>query len=161
MEGEPCDVVPCSSVTVDSILRIGTAGAIWGLCAGPHDARKKGLAGSAQVAFVARSAGTFGVQYGKAHMYHLCSLFLFCFVLFFCLLCSERHWVEGLVAGICTLTHCGLQRYRGKSDWVNGVVAGAVAGGAIAAMTRSWTQVIPMACLVSAFKVATDYARAV
>ncbi|KAM1449578.1 hypothetical protein EV1_008285 [Malus domestica] len=130
MEGEPCDVVPCSSVTVDSILRIGTAGAIWGLCAGPHDARKQGLAGAAQVAFVARSAGTFGVQYG-------------------------------LVVGICTLTHCGLQRYRGKSDWVNGVVAGAVAGGAIAAMTRSWTQVIPMACLVSAFKVATDYARAV
>ncbi|XP_050109362.1 outer envelope pore protein 16-4, chloroplastic-like isoform X4 [Malus sylvestris] len=123
MEGEPCDVVPCSSVTVDSILRIGTAGAIWGLCAGPHDARKQGLAGAAQVAF--------------------------------------RHWVEGLVVGICTLTHCGLQRYRGKSDWVNGVVAGAVAGGAIAAMTRSWTQVIPMACLVSAFKVATDYARAV
>ncbi|CAN6558710.1 unnamed protein product [Malus baccata var. baccata] len=56
MEGEPCDVVPCSSVT---------AGAIWGLCAGPHDARKKGLAGAAQVAFVARSAGTFGVQYGE------------------------------------------------------------------------------------------------
>ncbi|KAB2605121.1 outer envelope pore protein 16-4 [Pyrus ussuriensis x Pyrus communis] len=130
MEGEPYDVVPCSSVTVDSILRIGTAGAIWGLCAGPHDARKQGLAGAAQVAFVARSAGRFGVQYG-------------------------------LVAGICTLTHCGLQRYRGKSDWVNGLVAGAVAGGAIAAMTRSWTQVIPMACLVSAFKVATDYARAV
>ncbi|XP_050109363.1 outer envelope pore protein 16-4, chloroplastic-like isoform X5 [Malus sylvestris] len=81
MEGEPCDVVPCSSVTVDSILRIGTAGAIWGLCAGPHDARKQGLAGAAQVAF--------------------------------------RHWVEGLVVGICTLTHCGLQRYRGKSDWVS------------------------------------------
>ncbi|KAM2353508.1 hypothetical protein ACFXTH_008069 [Malus domestica] len=130
MEGEPCDVVPCSSVTVDSTLRIGTAGAIWGLCAGPHDARKQGLAGAAQLAFVARSAGTFGVQYG-------------------------------LVAGICTLTHCGLQRYRGKSDWVNGLVAGVVAGGAIAAMTRRWTQVIPMACLVSAFQVATDYARAV
>ncbi|XP_050109364.1 uncharacterized protein LOC126588330 isoform X6 [Malus sylvestris] len=45
MEGEPCDVVPCSSVTVDSILRIGTAGAIWGLCAGPHDARKQGEVG--------------------------------------------------------------------------------------------------------------------
>ncbi|XP_068337597.1 outer envelope pore protein 16-4, chloroplastic-like [Pyrus communis] len=68
MEGEPYDVVPCSSVTVDSILCIGT---------------------------------------------------------------------------------------------VNGLVAGAVARGAIAAMTRSWMQVIPMACLVSAFKVATDYARAV
>ncbi|RXH84382.1 hypothetical protein DVH24_027281 [Malus domestica] len=52
----------------------------------------------------------------------------------------SMHWVEGLVAGICTLTHCGLQRYRGKSDWVNGLVAGVVAGGAIAAMTRSWTQ---------------------
>ncbi|KAB2616268.1 outer envelope pore protein 16-4 [Pyrus ussuriensis x Pyrus communis] len=89
-----------------------------------------GLTGAAQAAFVARSAGACGVQYG-------------------------------LVAGICTVTHCGLQRYRGKSDWVNGLVAGAVAGGAIAAMTRSWTQVIPMACLVSAFKVATDYARAI
>ncbi|ONH93934.1 hypothetical protein PRUPE_8G261600 [Prunus persica] len=106
MEGEPYDVVPCSSVAVDSILRIGTAGAIWGLCSAPHEARK-----------------------------------------------------QGLVAGICTATHCGLQRYRGKSDWVNGLIAGAVAGGAIAAMTRSWTQVVPMACLVSAFKVATDYAR--
>ncbi|XP_068311529.1 outer envelope pore protein 16-4, chloroplastic-like isoform X1 [Pyrus communis] len=130
MEGEPYDVVPCSSVAVDSILRIGTAGAIWGLCSGPHDARKQGLTGAAQAAFVARSAGACGVQYG-------------------------------LVAGICTVTHCGLQRYRGKSDWVNGLVAGAVAGGAIAAMTRSWTQVIPMACLVSAFKVASDYARAI
>ncbi|BFG43382.1 outer envelope pore protein 16-4 chloroplastic isoform X2 [Prunus yedoensis var. nudiflora] len=128
MEGEPYDVVPCSSVAVDSILRIGTAGAIWGLCSAPHEARKQGLAGVAQAAFVARSASSCGFQYG-------------------------------LVAGICTATHCGLQRYRGKSDWVNGLIAGAVAGGAIAAMTRSWTQVVPMACLVSAFKVATDYAR--
>ncbi|CAL9023948.1 unnamed protein product [Prunus brigantina] len=146
MEGEPYDVVPCSSVAVDSILRIGTAGAIWGLCSAPHEARKLGLGGVAQAAFVARSASSCGFQYG-------------------------------LVAGICTATHCGLQRYRGKSDWVsealvylernpclgiqfvNGLIAGAVAGGAIAAMTRSWTQVVPMACLVSAFKVATDYAR--
>ncbi|XP_050138400.1 outer envelope pore protein 16-4, chloroplastic-like isoform X3 [Malus sylvestris] len=88
MEGEPYDVVPCSSVAVDSILRIGTAGVIWGLCSGPHDARKQGLTGAAQAAFVARSAGACGVQYG-------------------------------LVAGICTVTHCGLQRYRGKSDWVS------------------------------------------
>ncbi|BBH10441.1 Mitochondrial import inner membrane translocase subunit Tim17/Tim22/Tim23 family protein [Prunus dulcis] len=40
--GEPYDVVPCSSVAVDSILRIGTAGAIWGLCSAPHEARKQG-----------------------------------------------------------------------------------------------------------------------
>ncbi|KAM1196634.1 hypothetical protein ACFX13_008435 [Malus domestica] len=42
MEGESYNVVPCSSVTIDSILHIKTAGAIWGLCAGPHDARKQG-----------------------------------------------------------------------------------------------------------------------
>lgn len=70
---EPQDVVPCSSLAVDSILRFGTvipnvtellqirsftvpntskltissygftqAGAIWGLCSGPYDARKLG-----------------------------------------------------------------------------------------------------------------------
>ncbi|XP_052187861.1 outer envelope pore protein 16-4, chloroplastic isoform X3 [Diospyros lotus] len=29
---------PCSSLAVDSILRIGTAGLIWGLCFGPYGA---------------------------------------------------------------------------------------------------------------------------
>ncbi|KAH0978253.1 hypothetical protein GBA52_027972 [Prunus armeniaca] len=127
MEGEPYDVVPCSSVAVDSILRIGTAGAIWGLCSAPHEARKQGK-----------------VQNFPSFSPKICRI--------------DFDFVR-LVAGICTATHCGLQRYRGKSDWVNGLIAGAVAGGAIAAMTRSWTQVVPMACLVSAFKVATDYAR--
>lgn len=74
MEEELIDAVPCSSLAVDAILRIGTvtkiylrfrninsikvspnaclleyniafyfqAGAIWGLCAGPQLARKRG-----------------------------------------------------------------------------------------------------------------------
>ncbi|XP_070664690.1 outer envelope pore protein 16-4, chloroplastic isoform X4 [Malus domestica] len=125
MEGEPCDVVPCSSVTVDSILRIGTAGAIWGLCAGPHDARKKG-----EVGWNVWSSVCIGLK----------DLLL--------------EFVLLLTAGFNDIGERAI-------GLVNGVVAGAVAGGAIAAMTRSWTQVIPMACLVSAFKVATDYARAV
>nr|XP_028945099.1 outer envelope pore protein 16-4, chloroplastic isoform X3 [Malus domestica] len=125
MEGEPCDVVPCSSVTVDSILRIGTAGAIWGLCAGPHDARKQG-----EVGWNVWSSVCTGLK----------DLLL--------------EFVLLLTAGFNDIGERAI-------GLVNGVVAGAVAGGAIAAMTRSWTQVIPMACLVSAFKVATDYARAV
>ncbi|XP_050109365.1 uncharacterized protein LOC126588330 isoform X7 [Malus sylvestris] len=107
----------------------------------------------------ARSAGTFGVQYGKAHMYHLCSLFLFCFSV--CYVLSGTGLKDLLLEFVLLLT-AGFNDIGERAiGLVNGVVAGAVAGGAIAAMTRSWTQVIPMACLVSAFKVATDYARAV
>lgn len=42
---------------------------------------------------------------------------------------------------------------------MNGLVAGAMAGGAIAALSRSWKQVIPTACLVSALKIAADYGK--
>uniref|UniRef100_A0A803MPA2 Uncharacterized protein n=1 Tax=Chenopodium quinoa TaxID=63459 RepID=A0A803MPA2_CHEQI len=31
---------PCSSIAVESIVRIGTAGALWGLCSGSYDANK-------------------------------------------------------------------------------------------------------------------------
>lgn len=42
---------------------------------------------------------------------------------------------------------------------VNAFIAGAVAGAAVAAGTRRWTQVIGMAGLVSAFSAAADYSR--
>nr|POE75298.1 outer envelope pore protein 16-4, chloroplastic [Quercus suber] len=109
MEDEINGAVPCSSLAVDSILRVGTAGAIWGLCMGPYDARKQGLSGVTRASFVAKAVGKFGFQYG-------------------------------LVAGIYMITRCGIQRYRRQNDWVNGLVAGALAGAAFAARTRSWTQ---------------------
>ncbi|GMQ00143.1 hypothetical protein CsSME_00047351 [Camellia sinensis var. sinensis] len=65
MEGEiGGGEVPCSSLAVDSILRIGTAGVIWGLCIGPYDAHKLGLTGITRASFVAKSAGKFGFQCG-------------------------------------------------------------------------------------------------
>jgi len=42
---------------------------------------------------------------------------------------------------------------------VNGLVAGAVAGAAVAARTRNLTQLLGMAALVSAFSAAADYSR--
>ncbi|KAK9281740.1 hypothetical protein L1049_004644 [Liquidambar formosana] len=107
MDGEFYGDVPCSSLAVDSILRVGTAGAIWGLCAGPHDARNKGI-----------------------------------------------------LAGVFSVTQCGIQRYRRKKDWVDALIAGAVTGSVIAARTRNWKQVIGMAGLVSAFIAAADYSKA-
>ncbi|XP_010259538.1 PREDICTED: outer envelope pore protein 16-4, chloroplastic [Nelumbo nucifera] len=128
MEGEIEDDVPCSSLAVDSIIRVGTAGLIWGLCIGPYDARKRGLSGVARASFVVKSAGTFGLQ---------CGLF----------------------AGIFSTTRCGVQKFRKKKDWVNASIAGAIAGAAIAARTRSWTQVFGMAALVSALSTAADYSK--
>ncbi|OAY61825.1 outer envelope pore protein 16-4, chloroplastic [Manihot esculenta] len=128
MEEDLNGVVPCSSLAVDSILRVGTAGGIWGSCIGPYEARKRGLSGAARASFVAKSIGKFSFQCG-------------------------------LVAGVFTFTHCGIQRYRKKNDWVNSVIAGAVAGAAVAAGTRSWPQVVWMAGLVSAFSAAADYSK--
>lgn len=44
-------------------------------------------------------------------------------------------------------------------EQVNALISGAIAGGAIAALSRSWKQVIPTVCLASAFRVSADYAR--
>lgn len=128
MKDELSDAVPCSSLAVDSILRVGTAGAIWGLCIGPYDARKRGLSGMPRASFVAKSVGKFSFQCG-------------------------------LVAGVFTVTRCGIQRYRRRDDWVNGLVAGAVAGATVAAGTRSWTHVLGMAGLVSVCSAAADFSR--
>ncbi|XP_024028033.1 outer envelope pore protein 16-4, chloroplastic [Morus notabilis] len=123
-------IAPCPSLAVESIIRVGTAGAIWGLCAGPYDARKQGLTGVSHAAFVAKSIGGFGFQCG-------------------------------LVAGIFTSARCGLQRYRRKDDLVNSLVAGAAAGAAVAASTRSWNQVVGTTCLVSVLCTAADYFKQV
>ncbi|KAJ0112298.1 outer envelope pore protein 16-4, chloroplastic-like [Pistacia vera] len=128
MEEDLSDAVPCSSLTVDSILRVGTAGAIWGLCTGPQEARKRSLTGIRRVSFVTKSIGKIGFQCG-------------------------------LVAGVFTSTRCGIQRYRRQNDWINAFIAGGVAGALAAAGTRSLTQVIGMAGLVSAFSAAADYSR--
>ncbi|KAL7003183.1 hypothetical protein U1Q18_004341 [Sarracenia purpurea var. burkii] len=116
MEGEIGGNVPCSSLAVDSIIRIGMAGVIWGFCVGPHDANKLGLRGIARGSFAAKSAGKFGFQ---------CALF----------------------AGVFSVTRCGIQRYRNRNDWMNALIAGAVAGAAVGAGTRSWKQVAGMAGL--------------
>ncbi|XP_021775357.1 outer envelope pore protein 16-4, chloroplastic-like [Chenopodium quinoa] len=55
---------PCSSIAVESIVRIGTAGALWGLCSGSYDANKLGLAGYSRASFVAKSIGVTSFQCG-------------------------------------------------------------------------------------------------
>ncbi|XP_023548994.1 outer envelope pore protein 16-4, chloroplastic-like isoform X1 [Cucurbita pepo subsp. pepo] len=52
MEDELNGVVPCSSLAVESTIRVGTAGALWGLCMGPYNSRKNGLSGVDHAAFV-------------------------------------------------------------------------------------------------------------
>ncbi|KAL1197855.1 Outer envelope pore protein 16-4 [Cardamine amara subsp. amara] len=128
MEEELLSAVPCSSLAVESAIRVATAGGLYGFCTGPRDARKIGLSGVSQASYVAKSVGRFGLQCG-------------------------------LVSGVFTLTHCGLQRYRGKNDWVNALVGGAVAGAAVAIGTRNWTHVVATAGLVSAFSVLANCTR--
>ncbi|KAK6135061.1 hypothetical protein DH2020_031182 [Rehmannia glutinosa] len=36
------DSIPCSSIAVDSVLRMSSAGVIWGSCFGPFDAKRHG-----------------------------------------------------------------------------------------------------------------------
>ncbi|KAF5731441.1 outer envelope pore protein 16-4 chloroplastic-like isoform X1 [Tripterygium wilfordii] len=120
------DVTPCTSLAVDSVIRLGTAGALWGVCRAPYEARKRDLTGIARASYVGKSIGKYGFQCG-------------------------------LIAGILNTTQCGLKRYRRKNDWVNAMIAGAVAGAAVAAGSRSRTKMIEMAGLVSAFSVAAHY----
>uniref|UniRef100_A0A7N0UGZ0 Uncharacterized protein n=1 Tax=Kalanchoe fedtschenkoi TaxID=63787 RepID=A0A7N0UGZ0_KALFE len=56
--------VPCSSISVESSIRVGTAGAIWGLCSGPYDATKLGLSGVARATFMVKAVGRIGLQCG-------------------------------------------------------------------------------------------------
>ncbi|CAJ1969713.1 unnamed protein product [Sphenostylis stenocarpa] len=86
MEENLDGVTPCSSVAVEAIIRVGAAGAIWGLCAGPYDARQQGLTGIAKASFVANSVSRSGIRCG-------------------------------FLAGIFSVTRCGVQKYRGQNDW--------------------------------------------
>ncbi|GAB4841130.1 hypothetical protein Ancab_021874 [Ancistrocladus abbreviatus] len=122
--------IPCSSLAVDSVIRVGTAGAIWGLCSGPYDATKLGLTGLARASSVAKSVGKFGVQCG-------------------------------FYAGVFSSARCVVQRLRGRNDWVNASIAGAVAGAAVAVRTRSWKQVIGMAALLSTVGAAADFSKTI
>ncbi|XP_052731300.1 outer envelope pore protein 16-4, chloroplastic isoform X2 [Vigna angularis] len=88
MEENLDGVAPCSSLAVEAIIRVGAAGAIWGLCSGPYDARQQGLTGIAKASFVANSVRSFGIRCG-------------------------------FVAGVFSITRCGVQKYRGRNDWVS------------------------------------------
>ncbi|KAJ9543119.1 hypothetical protein OSB04_022826 [Centaurea solstitialis] len=65
----------------------------------------------------------------------------------------------GLFAGIFSMTRCGIARYRKKSDWVNALVAGGVAGAALGAGSRNWKQVAVMTASLSAFCAIADQSR--
>ncbi|XP_022001958.1 outer envelope pore protein 16-4, chloroplastic isoform X2 [Helianthus annuus] len=78
-------------------------------------------------------------------------------------LCSGSYDAKqkGLFAGIFSFTRCGIRRYRKKSDWVNALVAGGVAGAAIGAGTRNWRQVAVMTAFLSGFCAIADQSRAI
>ncbi|KAL8530972.1 hypothetical protein ACS0TY_007839 [Phlomoides rotata] len=110
MEDDLSDSVPCSSIAVDSALRMSSAGLLWGSCVGPFDAKRQGLSGSARTLLIAKTVGKLG---------------------FSC----------GLFGAIFSFSHCGIQRYRQRKDWVNTLSAGVLAGAAICAGTRNWKPV--------------------
>ncbi|XP_052187862.1 uncharacterized protein LOC127798372 isoform X4 [Diospyros lotus] len=85
---------PCSSLAVDSILRIGTAGLIWGLCFGPYGAGKLGLTGVARASFVAKSAGRHGFQFVECSDGGCCSR------------CCCSCWLPKLETGCCSGRSC-------------------------------------------------------
>ncbi|KAL5701294.1 hypothetical protein ACHQM5_026644 [Ranunculus cassubicifolius] len=67
----------------------------------------------------------------------------------------------GFFAGVYTITHCQLQSYREKNDWINAAVAGAVTGALFAVKTRSWRQVLGMSALVGSITTVADVATAI
>ncbi|KAG6431856.1 hypothetical protein SASPL_103424 [Salvia splendens] len=92
MEADPVVHLPCSSIAVDSVLRLSSAGAIWGACYGPFAAKRLGLSGSYRASYIAKTVGQCG---------------------FYC----------GLFAAIFSFSHCGIQRYRRRNDWVSDTVS--------------------------------------
>ncbi|CAM8979382.1 unnamed protein product [Rhodiola kirilowii] len=179
--------VPCSSIAVESAIRVGTAGAIWGLCSGPYDATKQGLSGLARASFVAKSIGGIGLQCVNSQSQ------LSAFVEFVSLVShghvkykhltsyptspvskkNDYHILElkahdlGLVrdardAPMCAkcMTRRPFVSHVGQGELqVNSCIAGAVAGSAVAARTRSWKNVAQVAGLVSVFSGAADYTK--
>ncbi|XP_077228320.1 mitochondrial import inner membrane translocase subunit Tim17/Tim22/Tim23 family protein isoform X2 [Tasmannia lanceolata] len=58
------DKIPCSTLAVDSIVRLGTAGLAWGFFSGRYEADKQGLTGSGKASFVVKSVGKYGLHWG-------------------------------------------------------------------------------------------------
>ncbi|KAF3787418.1 Outer envelope pore protein 16-4 [Nymphaea thermarum] len=56
MDEELRDGIPCSSLAVDSFLRLGAAGSAWGMFFGPYEAQKRGLTGLARTAVVVNAS---------------------------------------------------------------------------------------------------------
>ncbi|KAM7527055.1 hypothetical protein LguiB_030465 [Lonicera macranthoides] len=198
--------VPCSSIAVESIIRIGTAGLIWGACAAPYDANRKGLIGLARASFVSYGFCPSVIFYWlfqknglveslismpknccndsfvsvrlSAYMQQnppgqtvltlvyvlnasMKSLLIFNVFYLFVLHAFYLSISLGLFAGIFSYTRCGLQRYRRQNDWMNALVAGAVAGAVIGAGSRNWKQVAGMAGIISTFCAVADYSKPV
>ncbi|KDO87203.1 outer envelope pore protein 16-4, chloroplastic isoform X2 [Citrus sinensis] len=117
MEEELIDAVPCSSLAVDAILRIGTAGAIWGLCAGPQLARKRGLSGITRASFVAKSIGLVAGVFSSTR----CGIQRYR---------KQNDWVNALIAGAVT----GAAIAAGTRRWTQVIgVAGIVSAFSAAA----------------------------
>ncbi|XP_058076836.1 outer envelope pore protein 16-4, chloroplastic [Magnolia sinica] len=96
MEGLSEDEFPCSSIAVDSFLRLGFAGSAWGLFIGPYEAGKKGFTGTARASFVVKSVGKYGTY---------CGLFAGMFAATRCGIRRyrrEKDWVNASIAGAVT-----------------------------------------------------------
>ncbi|KAL1542637.1 outer envelope pore protein 16-4, chloroplastic-like isoform X2 [Salvia divinorum] len=94
MEADPVDHMPCSSIAVDSVLRLSSAGAIWGACYGPFDAKRLGLTGSYRASYIAKTVGKCGFY---------CGLFAAIFSFSHCGIQRYRRqkdWVNTLSAGV-------------------------------------------------------------
>ncbi|KAK6120193.1 hypothetical protein DH2020_046099 [Rehmannia glutinosa] len=88
------DSIPCSSIAVDSVLRMSSAGVIWGSCFGPFDAKRHGLSGSARAAYTAKLVGKCGFS---------CGLFAAIFSFANCGIQryrQQKDWVNTLAAGV-------------------------------------------------------------
>ncbi|XP_057782318.1 outer envelope pore protein 16-4, chloroplastic isoform X2 [Salvia miltiorrhiza] len=94
MEADLADYMPCSSIAVDSVLRMSSAGVIWGACYGPFDAERLGLSGSSRASYIAKTVGKCGFY---------CGLFAGIFSFAHCGIQRYRRrkdWVNTLSAGV-------------------------------------------------------------
>ncbi|XP_027098824.1 outer envelope pore protein 16-4, chloroplastic isoform X2 [Coffea eugenioides] len=139
MEGDIGGEVPCSSFAVDSALRVGTVGNIPLLLRPPLLVCAGLIWGSCTGSLEATKLGLTGItraSFAKS---------------------AGRYGIQwGLFATVLSFTRCGLQRYRGQHDWVNPVVAGAVAGTVIGASARNWKQAAGVSGLVCALYYAAE-----
>ncbi|KAH6754882.1 hypothetical protein C2S52_023671 [Perilla frutescens var. hirtella] len=94
MEADLSDSVPCSSIAVDSVLRMSSAGVIWGSCYAPFDTKKLGLSGSSRASYIVKSVSKCGFS---------CGLFAAIFSFSHCGIQRYRRqkdWVNTLSAGV-------------------------------------------------------------